>query len=722
MRLAAMAVLAGLFAALSGLAEAQEKRVALIIGNDAYKGLPKLNNAVADARAMDKKLKELGFETIVRTNAGRVEMNRAVAEFGRKIGTPETVGLVFYSGHGIQAFDRNWLIPVDANLESDDDLRSETLDAQQILSAMDEARNPLNIVILDACRDNPLPKKGRSASRGLAVVSVAPRGSVIAYSASPNQKADDGNPGTNGVYTAELLKALDQPGLTVEQVLKRANGGVQSATGGRQVPWFNASIQGDFYFRPGQGGAPAASGGGSAGASNTERQFWTSTEKADTLESYEAYLKRYPQGAFADLAKVQIEKHKPKTAALASSPTAPQNAVDPVDRELFAVGTTRVREAPDVKSKQLATLRDGQKIYVLGKVKDQDWYLIEQGGKPAGYVAKAGLEEEAAYRERERKRKEQEAQQTAAVTAPAPAAPRPAQPAVGTYDLQPGQVFRDCTDCPEMVVIPAGNFVMGVAPGEEEREGVSDQFKGRSVPQHNVSVRSFMLGKYEVTVGEFARFANETGHRTDGGCYVWNGTKWDIDQSKNWRNPGFGQGDRHPVGCVSWDDAKAYTAWLSRKSGKTYRLATEAEWEYAARAGTSTARYWGDTRDGACDYANVADMMQAEKYYRPKNAENIFMCNDRYADSAAVGSFRPNAFGLYDMIGNVWEWTEDCSSGSYAGAPSDGSAWTSGQCNIRVLRGGSWLEYPWQARSASRYRRDAGDRAPHVGFRVARTY
>ncbi|MBM3555443.1 MAG: caspase family protein [Alphaproteobacteria bacterium] len=311
-------LLAGAMALGASLAQAQEKRVALIIGNDAYKSLPALNNAVADARAMDRKLKEVGFQTILRTNAGRTEMGRAISEFGGRIGAPDTVGLVFYSGHGIQAFERNWLIPVDAALESDVDLQTEALDAQRILSAMDEARNPLNIVILDACRDNPLPKKGRSASRGLSVVSVAPRGSVIAYSASPNQKADDGNPGGNGIYTAELLKALDEPGLKIEDVFKRANGGVQQATGGRQVPWFNASIQGDFFFRPGAPGA-VATAPSSGGRNDTERKFWDSAEKADTAEAYEAYLKRYPSGTFADLARIQIAKHRPKTAAIAPS-------------------------------------------------------------------------------------------------------------------------------------------------------------------------------------------------------------------------------------------------------------------------------------------------------------------------------------------------------------------------------------------------------------------
>ena len=391
-----------------------------------------------------------------------------------------------------------------------------------------------------------------------------------------------------------------------------------------------------------------------------------------------------------------------------------------MERDFYAVGAARVRETPDPRAKQVAVLKDGQKVTVLGKVKDQDWYLIEQGGKPAGYVAKTLLEDEAAFREREKKRKDQEAaqqaQQTAAVAAPPPSRDplaRPVQPAVGTYDLQPGLVFRDCPDCPDMVVIPAGSFVMGSPAYEQGR----DNDEG---PQHNVNVRSFMLGKYEVTVGEFARFVNETGHRTDGGCYVWSGAKWDIDQSKNWRNPGFGQGDRHPVACVRWDDAKAYTAWLSRKTGKSYRLATEAEWEYAARAGTSTARYWGNDGNQGCGYANVADQTAKGQVPGASNSETA-NCNDGHAYTAPVGSFRTNAFGLHDMIGNVWEWTEDCWNDNFSGAPTDGSSWQAGDCKIRVLRGGSWYSIPGLARSAGRLRGIAYIRFSFNGFRVART-
>ena len=244
---------------------------------------------------------------------------------------------------------------------------------------------------------------------------------------------------------------------------------------------------------------------------------------------------------------------------------------------------------------------------------------------------------------------------------------------------------RDCPQCPEMVRIPSGSFLMGSPPGETDRD--SDEG-----PQHQVTIGyAFSLGKYEVTRGEFGAFVQATGHRAEG----------------DWRNPGFDQTERDPVVNVSWNDAKAYVAWLSRTTGKTYRLPSEAEWEYAARAGTTTARYWGEHHQDACRYANVDDAEHG--------------CRDGYAKTAPVGKFQPNRFGLYDMLGNVWEWTEDCSNGSYAGAPVDGSSWQRGDCSRRVLRGGSLYGSPGLVRAANRIRGATGSHNSVGGFRVART-
>ena len=271
--------------------------------------------------------------------------------------------------------------------------------------------------------------------------------------------------------------------------------------------------------------------------------------------------------------------------------------------------------------------------------------------------------------------------------------------------------FKDCDACPEMVVIPAGSFTMGSPANEEGRYN-------KEGPQHRVSIpRSFALGKYEVTKAEFAAFVHETG-RDAQGCLIRDDGKWKDDDSKSWRNPGYTQSDSHPVVCVNWDDAKAYARWLSRKTGKEYRLPSESEWEYAARASTTTARYWGDYPDSACGYANVHDRTsKSENNFHWANHE----CDDGYAQTAPVGRFQANRFGPHDMLGNVWEWTEDCLNDSYSGAPTNGRAWITGECHRRVVRGGSWGGQPRNLRSAIRIGDGTGDRYYNNGFRVART-
>ena len=281
-----------------------------------------------------------------------------------------------------------------------------------------------------------------------------------------------------------------------------------------------------------------------------------------------------------------------------------------------------------------------------------------------------------------------------------------------------GKLFKDCADCPEMVVIPAGRFVMGAAPGEEDREGLSTQFLDRSQPRHVVEVKRFSAGKFEVTRSQYRVFADATGRGSDG-CFVWTGAGFEKDQAKDWRNPGYAQDERHPVACVSWDDASAYARWLGQKTGKNYRLLSEAEWEYAARAGTTTARFWGDAGEMSCPYANGADLT-AEAQVPGANHWTVAHCNDRYAYTAPAGSYRANAFGLHDMLGNVWEWTQDCWNGNYRGAPADGSAWAAGDCSQRVVRGGSWEDAPVGLRAAYRVGSPTVIRVYIRGFRVAR--
>ncbi len=226
------------------------KRVALVIGTDKYATLPNLNNAATDARGIAAKLKSLGFDVILRRNASRRDFARALDDFEGRLSQAE-VGLVFYAGHGIQAQGKNWLIPADARVETEADLRYEGISANDFLEAMERAGTQLNIVILDACRDNPLPKRSRSAARGLAVpiIPAGIKGTAILYSAAPGQTAQDGPTGGHGVFTGALLRVLDEPGLKLEGVFKKTAMQVSAATNGRQDPWINSSVKGDFYFR-----------------------------------------------------------------------------------------------------------------------------------------------------------------------------------------------------------------------------------------------------------------------------------------------------------------------------------------------------------------------------------------------------------------------------------------------------------------------------------------
>jgi formylglycine-generating enzyme len=283
-------------------------------------------------------------------------------------------------------------------------------------------------------------------------------------------------------------------------------------------------------------------------------------------------------------------------------------------------------------------------------------------------------------------------------------------PSVSTY--------RDCAVCPEMVVIPAGQFVMGTAADEEDRENLAATFRHRSQPPRRVTMQSFSAAKFELTRREYRAFAEATGHRGNG-CFAWNGADFELDPHKDWRNPGYAQDDSHPVACTSWEDAQAYTRWLSRVTGKRYRLLSEAEWEYAARAGTTTTRYWGDDVNRQCDYANGADAA-ATALLPAARRWGSAACNDRHAYTAPAGSYRANAFGLHDMLGNVGEWTQDCWNADYRGAPAGQQAWTTGECALRAVRGGAWDDAPTGSRAAYRVGSPVTIRLYSRGFRVAR--
>ena len=261
-----------------------------------------------------------------------------------------------------------------------------------------------------------------------------------------------------------------------------------------------------------------------------------------------------------------------------------------------------------------------------------------------------------------------------------------------------------------MVVVPGGTFTMGTDTGQAQER-----------PAHEVTVRRFAVARTEVTRAQYQLFATETGRAPLGPCLtdIDRDGRYALDYGKNWADSGFPSGDDHPVTCMNWGDANDYAAWLARKTGQPYRLLSEAEYEYALRAGTTTEYWWGDDKDALCRYANGPDAHVMSLY--PSWHDGV-ACEDGFDFTAPVASFEPNGFGLYDMAGNVWEWTADCYVPGYAVQPRDGSAHVDlERCGRRSTRGGSLAYAIFDFRSAQRNSAiNPWLRGADVGFRVAR--
>ena len=604
-------------------------RVALVVGNGGYdpRNITRLDNPVNDARLMEATLKSVGFEVVLATDAGQDEMKGAIKAFGRRLREAgrDAVGLFYYAGHGVEAGGNNYLIPLGAEVESATDLQTDTVPAQWVLSRMEDAGNRLNLVILDACRNNPYAGRVRGGGRGL-VRMDAPSGSLIAYSAAPGKEADDGE-GENSPYTLALAGALVEPGLKVEDVFKRVRARVEEETGRKarkQTPWEHSSLKGDFYFVPPEvddddpGPGP---GGGRPGVDEAKNAYETA-EREHTIAAYQAVVAHFP-GFYATLAQAKV-------------------------KELEAAAEAERKRRAEAERKRKA--------------------------------------------EAERKRKAEEARRFAELV-------------------------------PAMVRIPGGCFQMGSPESEAGRD--DDERR------HEVCVEDFSIGKHEVTRKAFRRFVESTGHQTEAelnaggvdGCYSRvekdNEAKWEWTAGRSWRSPGFEQpeyeyGENYPVVCVSFNDAQKYLQWLSNKTGREFRLPTEAEWEYAARAGTETSRHWGDDLSDACAYANVADRTKGGSSGR-SSFSSSHECTDGYFFPAPVGRYRENGFGLHDMMGNVWEWTCSEYDRDYGEAETVCATGSDGR---RVLRGGSWSDTPWRVRSAYRYGYDPDSRDANLGFRL----
>ena len=706
------------------------KRVALVIGNAAYEHTTPLLNPRNDATDMARALEALEFEVIEGLDLDKAGFSKKLREFA-KAGRGAEAVLFFYAGHGLQVEGENYLVPIDARVADEVDLRLDTFELEAFTSQM---RGATNLVFLDACRDNPLARdlarsmgavRSAAIGRGLGRVESS-SGTLIVYATQPGNVADDGE-GRNSPFTKALLEYIATPRVSANDVLTAVADSVMTDTGGRQQPWTHSSLRKPFYFKPSGATPPiVASSGLSVVAPSAENKslsgqliaeqlaakrvageeqqlFWESVKDSDNPVDVQAYLKRYRGGVYEVLAYNRLKR-------LAGSAEAATSQVG-------AISAAPTHERPSVSSSSSPSLEPAFDLERLDRQRIQeslaalgfdagpaDGFFGSQtraavgswqeakGYEATGHLTRAQADillmvGEEARRElvaREVKG-EGETQRQAS-------------------EREQGSVFRDCDECPEMVVVPAGSFMMG-SPSSEKRRSKDEG------PGHRVTMsRSFAVGKYEVTLGEYQRFVEATGGDDDAGCRIWNGSKWILDVSRSWRQLGLSQTDRHPVTCVSWDDAKSYADWLSRRTGERYRLLSESEWEYVARAKTMGPFHFGSTisSDQANYNGNYTYGLGRKGRYRQQ--------------TVAVGTFSANGFGLHDVHGNVWEWVEDCWHGSYGGAPSDGSAWTwGGDCVKRVVRGGTWNGKPWILRSANRARRSAGNRDHNLGFRVART-
>ncbi|MCC7048004.1 MAG: caspase family protein [Alphaproteobacteria bacterium] len=331
MRVAALALL-GLLVAVARPVQAQsaatgEPRLALVIGNAAY-DKQALKNPANDARAVAQSLRKLGFTVIERVDAGKKAMEDAILEFGEKL-KAGGVGLFYYAGHGVQVRGHNYLVPLDASLPSEASVRVQAVDVDLVLEQMTEARNRANVVILDACRNNPFMAARRGAGAGLAAIDAA-RGTLIAYSTAPGTVAVDGS-GANSPYTASLVRAIEQPGLTVEELFKRVRSTVLEATQGAQTPWESSSLTGDLVLNlnvtinvpAATATATPAPAPAPANSQAAQVAFWETMGKSGNPGDYEEYLRQFPDGIFAGLAKRRIADLKRAQTAAAAPPPRP---------------------------------------------------------------------------------------------------------------------------------------------------------------------------------------------------------------------------------------------------------------------------------------------------------------------------------------------------------------------------------------------------------------
>lgn len=655
-----------------------ERRIALVIGNGSYSHAGVLTNPINDAREMSAVLRRFGFDVIDGIDVARDPMEDLLYSFEKKVAKAD-VSLLFYAGHGLQVRGCNYLLPVDANIQGEAHLKRRAFSLNEILDIMGRNQRT-SIVFLDACRNNPFTRQLRDlgirdvGAKGLAKVDRVP-GSLIAFATEADNVAQDGK-GDNSPFTKALLKHIPTSGLSLTDMMIDVRNDVIAETDREQQPWVQYSLEKRFYFIP--GGVPPAP------SESTSPRFPSATFTHGTLEWSETQWESLKDSA--DIARLKrfAEHAHPYYAGEARDLIAALEAKAAREK---AEAEQRAQEDSNWAWAQQENTADAYKRFINAWPGGRFSAEAEQR---INALADAERQREAEEKERQAKAVTERYRSEGRVHIPAPVIHGASKDDTGGW-FKPGngkkEWFKDIDVGPEMVVVPAGKFIMGSPEDEPERVSTES-------PQHEVRISNpFAVSRCAITFGEWDAYVSETG-----------GTAYKPEDE------GWGRA-RHPVINVNWDDAGAYAAWLSDKSGKPYRLLTEAEWEYAARADTTGPFWWGKSitteqanYNGNYTYKGGGDKGQ----YRKK--------------TVPVDDFEANPWGLYNVHGNVWEWCEDLWHDSYKGAPNDGTAWLDGgKKGRRVVRGGSWYGSPGFLRSAYRGWNASDYRVNNFGFRLART-
>ena len=761
-----LAVLAAMAIAVASPATAEDPfGVAVIIGNKGYgPGIPQVSFAHNDAEDFKRYVTGvLGFRPgniVDLRDATQAQMTSAFGnerthegKLWRFLRPGRSHVVVFYSGHGVPGLKdrRGYLLPVDADPNTPE-INGYPVDL--LYSNLAKLKAKSVRVYLDACFSGNSP--GGMLIRAASGLSIKPRvpeqasGLVVLTAAQGDEVASWDEEARRGLFTRHLLAALygaadkDRHGNGDGQVTvgeakayldsemtyaaRRLFGRLQHATviGGASTVLATVAPRGrpepapeaappalpDNRARAELEAAVVAAEVAMRRAMAEVARLQAQQEQARTDLARAKALARKGLATRASMERIRREARSRQSAlrtataelsrrseelrtaraalidfdnAAAPSPAPRSGNVMSLDQVRAVSKNANVRAAPMVTASKVGYLAKGSRVAVTGQttVDGATWYRVALADGRGGYVFGPLLEN----------------QQIAAVT-PFPKAGVPAE------------TFKDCADCPDLVMVPAGAFQMGSPSYEAGRRDNEGPVRGIWIGA------SFAVGKHEVTRSQFEAFVRGTGYRVTG-CRIWDGGRWQDESGRSWRDPGFPQEDRHPAVCIGWKDATAYVEWLSRKTGAIYRLPSEAEWEYAARAGTTTARPWGEFDDAQCAHANAADQTYSDRYTGDDQVHEV--CADGHVHTSPTGSLSANGFGLHDVLGNVWEWTSDCWHESYGGAPADGAAWIEGgDCGRRVLRGGSWYNQPRDVRSANRDWGKTDSRLTSSGFRVVR--